>query len=85
MKVKGPGPFKFSKKYPAAKHYTDIYRLVLILTYLSFRWTVPLMGQSNKILNLRLFMILLHLSPLLSKPELFKFESEFEEILYIFG
>ncbi len=44
-----------------------------------------LMGQSNKILNLRLFMILLHLSPLLSKPELFKFKSEFDEILYIFG
>jgi hypothetical protein len=39
---KDRSPFKFSKKYPAAKHYTDIYRLVLLLTHLSFRWTVPL-------------------------------------------
>jgi hypothetical protein len=42
LKFKERGPFKFSKKYPAAKHYTDIYRLVLLLTHLSFRWTVPL-------------------------------------------
>jgi hypothetical protein len=42
LKFKGRGPFKFSKKYPAAKHYTNIYRLVLLLTQLSFRWTVPL-------------------------------------------
>jgi hypothetical protein len=42
LKFKGRGPFKFSKKYPAAKHYTDIYRLVLLLTHLSFCWTVPL-------------------------------------------
>ncbi len=39
---KGRGPFKFSKKYPAATQYTDIYRLVLLLTHLSFRWTLPL-------------------------------------------
>jgi hypothetical protein len=32
---------------------------------------IMLKGQSNKILDLRLFMILLHLSPLLSKHELF--------------
>jgi hypothetical protein len=42
FKFKGRGPFKVSKKYPAAKHYTAIYRLVLLLTRLSFRWTVPL-------------------------------------------
>jgi hypothetical protein len=42
FKFKGRGPFKFKKKYPAAKHYTNIYRLVLLLTQLSFRWTVPL-------------------------------------------
>jgi hypothetical protein len=30
LKFKGRGPFKFSKKYPAAKHYTDIYQLVLL-------------------------------------------------------
>jgi hypothetical protein len=42
LKFKGRGPFKFSKKYLAAKHYTDIYRLVLLLTHLSFRWTGPL-------------------------------------------
>jgi hypothetical protein len=42
LKFKGRGPFKFSKKYPANKHYIDIYRLVLLLTHLCFRWTVPL-------------------------------------------
>jgi hypothetical protein len=41
LKFKGRGPFKFSKKYPAAKHHTNIYLLVLLLTHLSFRWTVP--------------------------------------------
>ncbi len=30
------------KKYPAVKHFTDIYRLVLLLTHLVFRWTVHL-------------------------------------------
>ncbi len=43
LKFKGKGHFKFSKRYPAAKHYTDIYRFVLLLTHLSFGWTVPLM------------------------------------------
>ncbi len=42
LKFKGRGPFKFSKKYPAAKHYTDVYRLVLLMTHLSLCWTVPL-------------------------------------------
>ncbi len=42
MKFKERGPFKYSKKYPAAKHYTDIYGLILLFTHLSFRWTVPL-------------------------------------------
>jgi hypothetical protein len=45
LKCKGQGPFKFSKKCPAAKHYTDIYRLVLLLTHLSFRWTVSFSFQ----------------------------------------
>jgi hypothetical protein len=42
LQFKRQQPFKFSKNYPAAKHYTDIYRLVLLLTHLSFRWTIPL-------------------------------------------
>ncbi len=29
------------KKYPAAKQYSDIYQVGLLLTHLSFRWTVP--------------------------------------------
>jgi hypothetical protein len=45
LKFKGRGPLKFSKKCPATKHYTDIYRLVLLLTHLSFRWTVPFSFQ----------------------------------------
>ncbi len=53
LKFKGRGPFKFSKKYPAAKHYTDIYRLVLLLTHLSFRWTVPLISSSPWLINTR--------------------------------
>ncbi len=48
LKFKGRGPFKFSKKYPAAKHYTDIYRLVLPLTHLSFHWTATLKGQHRQ-------------------------------------
>ncbi len=40
--LKNEVPLNFQKKYPAAKHYTNIYRLVLLLTHLSFRWTVPL-------------------------------------------
>jgi hypothetical protein len=40
LKYKGRGPFKFSKEYPAAKHYTDIYRFVLLLTHLSYRWII---------------------------------------------
>ncbi len=43
FKFKGQVPFKLKKKYPAAKHYTDFYRLELLFTHLSFRWTVPLM------------------------------------------
>jgi hypothetical protein len=45
LQFQGLGPFKFSKKYSAAKHYTDINRLVLLLTHLSFRWTVPIIGD----------------------------------------
>jgi hypothetical protein len=40
FKFKGWGPFKFSKKYPAAKHYIDIYRL-------SYFWPILVFaGQS---------------------------------------
>ncbi len=53
LKFKRRGPFQFSKKYPAAKHYTDIYRLELLLTHLSFRLTVPLMSVLNRCLRYR--------------------------------
>jgi hypothetical protein len=42
LQFNGRGYIQFIKKYPVAKHYTDIYRLVLLLTHLGFRWTVPL-------------------------------------------
>jgi hypothetical protein len=66
LKFIGRGPFKLSKKYPAAKHYTDIYRLVLLLTHLSFRLTVPLWEQCRELFHLSLF----HLS-IRSPPKMF--------------
>jgi hypothetical protein len=49
---KGRGSFKFSIKYLVAKHYTYIYWLVLLLTHLSFCWTVPLKnGKTTKLGN----------------------------------
>jgi hypothetical protein len=49
LKFKGRGLFKFSKKYSAAKHYTDIYRLVLVLTHLSFSLGSPFKVKDYRI------------------------------------
>jgi hypothetical protein len=56
LKFKGRGPLKFSKKYPAAKHYTDIYQLVLLLTHLNFRWTVPLIWFLDGVHTISVFL-----------------------------
>jgi hypothetical protein len=45
--LKDKVPLNFQKKYPAAKNYTDIYRLELLLTYLSFCGTVTLRENSQ--------------------------------------
>ncbi len=44
---KEQGPFKFLKQYPAAKHRINTYQQVLLLTNLSYRWTVPLSSIST--------------------------------------
>ncbi len=46
LRFKGWGCFKFFKEFPAAKQWSHTYRLVLIFTHLSFRWTVPLVRSA---------------------------------------
>jgi hypothetical protein len=38
-------PCKIKKECPAPQHHSNTCRLIPISTHLSFRWTIPLMGQ----------------------------------------